>query len=200
MEDAASSAGVAAPAGVAGPEAEGGGLASKLVKGAGESLVVLVGALILTLGFRIFIFQAFEIPSLSMAETLQIDDRVMVNKLSYTFGDVSRGDVIVFSKPASVSSPYDELIKRVVAISGDTVEGRNNAVFVNDVQIDETYLSPDEPVYDFGPIVVQPGDLFVMGDNRDVSLDSRSFGPINEDTVVGRAVGIFWPLGRLSGL
>lgn len=165
-----------------------------------ESLIVVLGALVLTFVFRAFVFQAFEIPSLSMAETLQVDDRVMVSKLSYTFGDVSVGDVIVFSKPESVSSPYDELIKRVVAVAGDTVEGRDNAVFVNGVQLDEPYLGPDEPVFDFGPIVVGPEKVFVLGDNRDLSLDSRSFGPVPQDSIVGRAIAVFWPLGRMSGL
>lgn len=161
---------------------------------------MLVGALVLTVVFRVFVFQAFEIPSLSMAETLQVDDRVMVSKRSYTFGDVSIGDVIVFSTPESVSSPYDVLIKRVVGAGGDTVEGRNNAVFVNGVQLDEPYLSPDELVADFGPVVVGTDQVFVLGDNRDLSLDSRRFGSIHQDTIVGQAIVVFWPLGRIGGL
>lgn len=165
-----------------------------------EWLTVLVGAVIVALVFRSFLFQAFYIPSASMEETLQIDDKVMVNRLSYKLHDVNRGDVIVFSRPPSVESDINDLIKRVMALEGETIEGHDNAVYVNGKLVVEPYLEPDIRISDFPAQVVPDGHVFVMGDNRDNSHDSRRFGPIPVDTIVGRAFIIFWPFDNISSL
>lgn len=165
-----------------------------------EWLTVLVGAVVVALIFRAFLFQAFYIPSASMEETLQIDDKVMVNRLSYKLHDVNRGDVIVFSRPPSVDSDINDLIKRVMALEGETIEGHDNAVYVNGKLVIEPYLDSDIRIDDFPAEVVPQGHVFVMGDNRDNSHDSRRFGPIPVDTIVGRAFIIFWPFDNISSL
>ncbi len=161
-----------------------------------EWIAVIVGALLVALVVKTFLIQAFYIPSPSMVPTLEIGDRVLVNKLSYDFGDVNRGDVIVFNRPGGAGSDgIEELIKRVVALPGETVEANNNQVFVNGQPLDESYLPADAVTSDFAPEVIPDGNVWVMGDNRSSSFDSRQFKAIPTDTIVGRAFVIIWPFG-----
>ena len=185
---------------------------------------LLIGAaLLIAVIIKTFLFQAFWIPSSSMEDTLQIYDRVLVSKLSYEFSDISQLDVIVFDDPRAgfeqpdedalerairnlkesigLATPQSEFIKRVIGLSGDTVEGRDGSVFVNDVRLVEPYLKqPDLPIRPFGPVEVPTNSLFVMGDNRRASQDSRFFGAIPVDDVVGKAFVIIWPLSRAGGV
>ena len=185
---------------------------------------LLIGAaLLIAVLIKTFLFQAFWIPSSSMEDTLLIYDRVLVSKLSYEFSDISQLDVIVFDDPRAgfeqpeegaierairnlkesigLATPQSEFIKRVIGLPGDVVEGRDGSVFVNDVRLVEPYLKqPDLPIRPFGPVTVPPDSLFMMGDNRRASQDSRFFGPIPVDDVVGRAFVIIWPLGRAGGI
>jgi signal peptidase I len=194
-------------------------------------LPILIGvALIVAVIIKTFLFQAFFIPSGSMKETLQIDDRVLVSKVSYTFGDLAYGDVIVFDDPRGgfesatdgvgerairnllesigLATPESEFIKRVVALPGDTVELVMNQLLVNGVRIDEPYLAADAVPpstcasggHDYGPQVIPVGHVMVMGDNRCHSSDGRRFGPVPEDAIVGKAFIIIWPPSRWSGL
>ncbi len=188
-----------------------------------EFPLLIVVALTVAILIKTFLFQAFYIPSSSMEDTLNINDRVLVNKLSYRFGDIARGDVIVFDDPrggfeepdesfvgsairnvlesVGLATPRSEFIKRVIGLPGDTVEGREGAVWVNGQRLVEPYLKePDAPIAPFGPVVVPEGQLFVMGDNRAASQDSRYFGPIPEEDVVGNAFVIIWPPGNWGGL
>ena len=171
-----------------------------------EWAVVLVAAVLLALVLRAIVLQAFYIPSPSMEDTLLVQDRVLVNKLSYQFSDVSRGDIVVFSRTddeiasAGPEQPRD-VIKRVIGLSGESVEIREKSVYINGQQLVEPYLDPDIVMADFGPVSVPDGMVFVMGDNRNLSSDSRSeLGPIDEDRIVGRAFVLFWPLNRLGRL
>ena len=171
-----------------------------------EWAVVLVAAVLLALVLRALVLQAFYIPSPSMEDTLLIQDRVLVNKLSYRFGEVGRGDIVVFHRTeeeiaaAGPSQPKD-VIKRVIALGGETIEIRENTVFINGDELVEPYLEPGLVMPDFGPLTVPDGFLFVMGDNRNLSSDSRGeLGPIAEDRVVGRAFVLFWPVDRLGRL
>ena len=182
---------------------------------------LIIVALVLAVLIKTFVVQAFFIPSGSMLETLQIDDRVLVSKLSYVWGGPERGDVIVFDDPRGVPTdpeslggrvwrnlaesigirtPQSEFIKRVIGVGGDRIEGRDGLVFVNGESVLEPYLPRGVTTYEFGPIVVPGGELFVMGDNRDDSIDSRSFGTIPESEVVGRAFVVMWPPTRWAGL
>ncbi len=187
-------------------------------------LPLLVGiALVVAVIIKTFLFQAFYIPSSSMEDTLQINDRVLVNKVVYKLGDISRGDVIVLDDPRpgfeqapedavasatrnllesiGLSTPQSEFIKRVIGLPGDVVRASNGDLLVNGVAQVEPYRKhPEQPIPDFGPVVVPDGKLFVMGDNRSESQDSRYFGPIPMDDVVGKAFVIIWPPSRWSGI
>jgi signal peptidase I len=186
-----------------------------------ELPVLIVVALVVAVLIKTFLVQAFFIPSASMRDTLLEGDRVMVNKLAYRFGEPSRGDVIVFDSPLEehsggenilgaivrnvgealgLSTPDTALIKRVIAVGGDTLEISGDAVLINGVAIDEPYLTRPGPMADFGPFDVPADHVFVMGDNRNQSEDSRRFGPIHEDAIVGRAFVRVWPPSRWGGL
>lgn len=182
---------------------------------------LILVALVVAIVIKTFLIQAFFIPSESMYDTLTEGDRVMVNKLAYRFGDPARGDVIVFDSPLEpddggesvigamirhvaeslgLSSPDSALIKRVIGLEGETIEIRDNQVFVDGVAIDEPYLSADVRMRDFGPVEVPVGHVFVMGDNRGSSQDSRRFGAISESEIIGRAFVKVWPPSRWGGL
>jgi signal peptidase I len=165
-----------------------------------EWAIAIGGALLVAWFIQVHLLQAFVIPSASMEPTLVDRDRVLVNKLA---NDIGRGDVIVFRRPPDVEmGEVEDLIKRVIAVGGDTVEARDGLVRLNGVPITERYLAPDSITEDFGPEVVPPDHLFVMGDNRGpaMSFDSRFFGPISEELVIGRAFLVVWPLSRFERL
>jgi signal peptidase I len=174
-----------------------------------EWVLVIGGALLVALLIRTFLFQAYEIPSPSMVDTLKIGDRVLVNKLSYKLHDVHRGDVVVFKRPPGEPDPnIKDLIKRVVGLSGETLEFKDCRVYVGGRALVEPYTdgqctdppqSNVDPDHD-GKITVPIGMLFVMGDNRGGSFDSRYFGPITKKSVVGRAFVIMWPINHWSWL
>jgi signal peptidase I len=177
-------------------------------RGALEWVAVIGGALVLAFVIRTFLLAAFYIPSESMLDTLEVGDRVLVNKLSYRLHDVNRGDVVVFERPPSQpDSGIKDLIKRVIGLPGETIEGRGCQIYVTPAGSTETFVL-EEPYLDrgwtlrcdSGPITLGPDQLWVRGDNRDDSEDSRFFGPISEDLVVGRAFVIVWPLGELGWL
>ena len=168
-----------------------------------EWAAVIGGGVLIALVVETFLIQAFWIPSPSMVPTLHVDDRVLVNKLSYRFGDVDRGDVIVFERPESIAADdgINDLIKRVIAVEGDVIEGRNNLVYVNGERVDESgYLEAGTPTDNLPRLEVPEDHVFVMGDNRTNSEDSRVFGPIPEDTIVGRAFIRVLPLGDIGWL
>ena len=179
---------------------------------------LIVGALIVAVLVKSFLIQVFWIPSGSMEETLEVGDRVIVNKLAYRIGDPGRGDVVVFEpetfeaeslvtkvsrnllESVGLRTPESDLIKRVIGLPGETIEIADNQVFINDSPLDEGYLPPDMTMRDFGPEVIAGDSYFVMGDNRNSSRDSRVFGAIERDRIVGRAFSIVWPPSRWGGL
>ncbi len=183
-----------------------------------EWILVVAGAVAVALLVRVFAVQAFYIPSESMRPTLEIDDRVLVNRLSYKLHDVNRGDVVVFEKPASLVTPpgaeqINDLIKRVIALPGESVVLSDGNVFIDGRRLDEPYLPPgtvtlpgpggvtwDHRCTIDDPCVVPAGTVWVMGDNRSNSEDSRWIGPVDQDLIVGRAFVTVWPPGRFGGL
>lgn len=170
-----------------------------------EFLVILAVAFALVwLVVRPYIAEAFWIPSESMVPTLEVDDRVLVNKLAYRFGDPERGDVAVFESVEPPVSPEDkpsDLIKRIVALPGDTVEVQSGTLLVNGAPQDESRLNPELPdTSSYGPTTVPEGHVFFIGDNRANSQDSRVFGPVPMENVEGEAVVRFWPVSRVGGL
>lgn len=197
-----------------------------------EIPILLLVAFLAAFGVRTLIFQAFYIPSPSMGcagcpvHTLEIDDKVVVSKISYRLHEPRRGDVVVFECPpqaACVRRPpsanpvsgafrfvgervglvppsTDDYIKRIVALPGETVEGRGGDVFIDGRLLDEPYLPDVVRTSDFGPIIVPPDNVWVLGDNRSNSGDSRVFGPIDRDSIVGRTVLRLLPLRRTAFL
>jgi signal peptidase I len=173
-----------------------------------ESIII---AIVLALMIRTFVVQAFKIPSGSMEDTLLIGDHILVNKLAYglqvpfvdakfhvfgLIGDPARGDIIVFPFPRD---PSRDFIKRVVGLPGDRIEVRNHHAYINGEPLKEPYIKLDERAAahpsrysHWGPDVVPPGKLFVMGDNRDNSADSRDWGFLDSTQVKGRAFIIYW--------
>lgn len=183
-----------------------------------KELPILLGvAILVAVLVRAFVLQTFFIPSPSMENTLQIDDRVLVNKLVYDFRSPKRGEVVVFKAPTSWSPDEEDFIKRVIGVGGDNVvccdeQGR---ITINGVALDEPYLysvggERDQPADQDFDITVPRGRLWVMGDHRSASGDSlqhwRQSGEdvrqatVPEDRLVGRAFTIFWPLDRARWL
>jgi len=157
-----------------------------------EFLIILLVAFALVFGLvRPFIVEAFYIPSESMMPTLEVGDRVFVNKFIYRFAEPERGDIVVFE---SIEGSEQDLIKRVVAVPGDTVAVQNGVLFVNGQPQEEPYVNEAFPDGSFfGPTTVPEDSVFVMGDNRGNSRDSRFFGPVSISNVEGEAFLTFWP-------
>ena len=177
---------------------------------------------------KTFVAQAFYIPSGSMLPQLQLNDRVVVSKLAYDLHSPHRGDIIVFQAPPSqqpapgsntepavvrwirdageaigvVTPSTEDYIKRVIGLPGDVVEARGGHVYINGRLLVEPYLPQGVVTADFGPVLVPPDRLWVLGDNRGDSCDSRCFpeGAIPESSVIGRAVFRVWPVGHASFL
>jgi signal peptidase I len=164
-----------------------------------EWVAIIVGALVVAMIVKTFLIQAFFIPSLSMFPTLDEGDRVLVNKLSYKMHDVNRGDLVVFERPkGQPESEIKDLIKRVVALPGETIETREGTVYIDGKQLEEDYLVEGVTTENLRRQEVPAGHVFVMGDNRSDSADSRVFGTIDEDTIIGRAFIRVWPIPQLS--
>jgi signal peptidase I len=183
---------------------------------------LIIIAFVLALLIKTFLVQAFYIPSQSMVPTLRVGDRVLVNKLVYDFGDIRRGDVIVFENPTLreedrgplgaiwdwlteglgfATEPGKDFIKRVVGLPGETIEVRKGNVFIDGRPLDEPYVNRLADRSDFPPTVVEEDHVFVMGDNRPNSQDSRSsLGQIPFDKVVGKAFVLLWPPSRIEWL
>ncbi len=186
-----------------------------------ELPILILVAFVLAFLLRTFVVQVFFIPSSSMEPTLQVDDRMVVEKLTFRFREPRRGDVVVFEENGSPLTtptgsdrvlrgigqflgviPVDarDFVKRVIGVGGDEVRIEAGQVFVNDAPLDEPYVVFGD-ADDYGPVTVPADHLFFLGDNRPNSSDSRrSLGFVPADAVVGRAVLIIWPLEHWNSL
>ena len=169
------------------------------VRNAIEWVAIIAIALLVAVVIKQFLVQAFYIPSESMKNSLNVGDRVLVNKLSYHLHDVHRGDIVVFKRPPAESGEpaIKDLIKRVIGLPGESIEARDGVVYINDRRLNEPYLAACMITNNLPKQVVPPGEYFVMGDNRGDSEDSRFFGTIPRSIIVGHVVMRFWPLGQI---
>lgn len=171
-----------------------------------RSLSFLLAVALAVIGLRSFVLASYYIPSASMETTLHgckhcQPDMVLVDKLSYRFGHVSRADVVVFDRPPLAPPEDKELIKRVIGLPGETVSGHDGKVYIGNKPLDEPYLNPAcNGTGDFAAVTVPAGQYFMMGDNRCNSLDSRVFGTIARSSIVGRSFSVIWPVKHLRWL
>jgi signal peptidase I len=184
---------------------------------------LLVAAVVLTILVKGFLIQAFFIPSRSMEPTLDVGDRVVVNRLAYRLGDPAHGQVVVFLRPKGVEQEppqgplswvrravaqglggtppgNEDLIKRVVGLPGDRLEGRDGALWRNGRRVEEPYLRANTFTSHYKPVRDNPDHYWVMGDNREDSADSRVFGQVHRSALVGRAVLTVWPVQHAGGI
>jgi signal peptidase I len=176
-----------------------------------ESLVVILVALVVAIILRTFVVGTYSIPSGSMEPTLNIGDRILVDKLSYDLHGIHRADVIVFATPKDehcAGPPVADLVKRVIGLPGETISLRGGQVYINHKLLAEPWLptavqhettpGPSSAPYSLiNPYKIPANHVFVMGDNRTESCDSRYWGPITESSIVGKVDVRFWPLSRL---
>jgi signal peptidase I len=198
---------------------------SRVRRFVGSTPFLVLVAIFVAIVVKSFLLQAFYIPSASMVPTLEIGDRVFVNKLAYDIGDIGRGDVIVFENPNPEAVPdrgvvdgflhwlgegvgfaqpeNEDFIKRVIALPGETIEIRDDVVYINGLPLDEPYLTEAarQANGDFPVTEIPQGELFVMGDNRGNSADSRfGLGFVPMDKVLGKAFVVIWPPSHIGGL
>jgi len=166
------------------------GRTARLVREMAETLVI---ALVLATLIRAFVVASFVVDGISMVPTLQNGERLLINKFVYRLSEPQRGDVVVFRYPLH---PDRDFIKRVMARGGETVEIREGTVYVDGQRVDEPYI-PDPSHDTHAPVTVPPGHVYVMGDNRNNSEDSRMFGFVPLANIKGRAFWVYWPPQRM---
>lgn len=166
-----------------------------------DMLIIIVCAFILSLLIKSLIIDSREIPSTSMVPTIQVGDRIVLWRLAYIFSnEPERGDIIVLEPPAELNETQD-LVKRVIGLPGEEVEITDGYVYINGEALEEDYLEV-HPNYTFGPVTVPDASYLVLGDNRDISVDSHMWlNPfLPEENVKGKAIYRYWPLSRIGGL
>ncbi|MDJ0714489.1 MAG: signal peptidase I [Prochloraceae cyanobacterium] len=166
-----------------------------------ETIKTIATAAFLAFGIRTFVAEARYIPSGSMKPTLQVYDRLIVEKLTYHFREPERGDIVVFSPTQKLRAENfeEDFIKRVIGLPGEKIEIKGGKVYVNGKPIGEKYiLEPSEEP--FGPVVVPEDSYLVLGDNRNGSYDSRKWGYVPRKNLIGRAAFRFWPANRVGSL
>jgi len=176
-----------------------------------ELSILIVVAVVLAVILRTFVIGTYLIPSGSMEPTLKINDRILVDKLSYHLHGVHRADIIVFATPPNENcggAPVADLVKRVIGLPGETISLAGGRVYIDGKLLAEpwlvsgeqkvTYPGPSHAPYSLRqPYKVPAGDVYAMGDNRSVSCDSRFWGPVSESSIVGKVDLRIWPLSRL---
>ncbi|MGK7937820.1 MAG: signal peptidase I [Xenococcaceae cyanobacterium] len=166
-----------------------------------EMLKTLATAAVLAFGIRTFVAEARYIPTSSMEPTLEINDHLIIEKISYLVRSPQRGDVVVFSPTETLQAQKfkDAFIKRVIGLPGDTVEVKSGKVYVNGQALTEKYIE-EAPQYKYGPVTVPEHQYLVLGDNRNNSYDSHYWGFVPRQNLIGQAIVRYWPLNRLGGI
>ena len=174
------------------------------------TIAIAVGAVLL---IKAYVINPYRIPSSSMEPTLHCaqpgqgceadwNDRVIANRFIYHFQDPERGEVVVFDPPPEVLQACGAggtYVKRIIGLPGETVSQRNGQVFINGTPLEEPYLEPGRAGgRDFGPITLGPDEYWMMGDNRQMSCDSRVWGPVERDSLIGPVFFVYWPFDRIG--
>lgn len=169
---------------------------AKKKSGSREIVETLVLALLLAFVIRTFVFESYQVKGTSMLPTIHNGDRVLVNKLAFRLGKPVTGEIVVFKSPVN---PSQDWIKRVIGVPGDTISVKNNVVYINGKRYPEPFLKYRQSI-NVSPRYVPPGYLWVEGDNRPVSYDSRYFGLLPEKNLRGQAFVVWWPLSQMRWL
>ena len=166
-----------------------------------DSTKTVTVGLLMALGIHTFIAEIRYIPSDSMQPTLEVGDRLLVEKLSYHFHSPQRTELVVFKAPPELKAQnlHDDLIKRVVGIPGDVIQIRNGQTLINGKVVSEPYLK-EQPIYNYGPVTVPQHQYFVLGDNRNHSYDSHLWGFVPKQNIIGHAALRIYPLTRFGFL
>ncbi|MCE5254785.1 MAG: signal peptidase I [Actinomycetia bacterium] len=162
-----------------------------------EIVVIIAAAFVIAMLVQAFIVKPFTIHQVSMEPTLLEGDRILLSRLTYHFRDPESGDIVVFHSPVTEG---EDLVKRVIAVAGDRVAIRDGSLYINGERRDEPYLMEQGFRGEMDELVIPEGRVFVMGDNRNNSGDSRYFGPIDTESIIGCAFCVYWPVGRWKGL
>lgn len=177
-----------------------------------EWIAVIAIALIVAVLVRLFLLQQFYISGPSMETTMFSDDRVLVSKLAYEIGEIDRGDIVVFDRATMNGNQieHDDLIKRVIGLGGETIEIRDCVVYIDGAKLEESYLPSRDleltnlsdrcGVVNMDAAKIESDEVFLIGDNRPQSFDSRMFGAIKKDLIIGQAFVIIWPPNSWSSL
>ncbi|MBV6622574.1 MAG: signal peptidase I [Rivularia sp. (in: Bacteria)] len=164
-----------------------------------ETIKTIGLSLILAFGLRTFVAEARYIPSGSMEPTLQINDRLIIDKVSYDFSSPQRDDIVVFNPTKTLHSEnyHEAFIKRLIGLPGETVEVNNGLVYINGSPLKENYIEA-KPNYKFGPVTVPNDSYLVLGDNRNNSYDSHYWGFVPRNKIIGKAIVRFYPFNRVG--
>jgi signal peptidase I len=168
----------------------------------GEWAAIVVVAVAFSVLIRTYVFQTFYIPSASMEPTLQIGDRLIVDKLSVDFGTINRGDIVVFKAPPNENCgpKVADLVKRVIGVPGDHLTSKGNTIYVNGKPLKEAWTHTEPLGVAMGNVTVSANHYFMMGDNHSDSCDSRYWGSVPRSDIIGKAFVRIWPLSRLGFL
>jgi signal peptidase I len=168
-----------------------------------EWVGIVAVALVVALLMRVFVVQTFYIPSASMSPTLNVGDRILVNKLAYHLHGVGRGDIIVFKRPPAENCGTDvtDLVKRVIGLPGETISDTNGTVYIDGKALAQPWLPKNDPntyTPSFRAVHIAPSHYFVMGDDRAVSCDSRYWGTVPRSLIIGKVEMRIWPISRIG--
>ncbi len=159
---------------------------------------VVVPAIILFLVIKTFFFESRFVPSPSMVPTIQVHDRFLLNKTAYWFKTPERYQIVIFKPPARAGAKED-FVKRIIGLPGETIKVHKGVVYINDKPLSESYITPDRaPIGEYNALIIPDDHVFVMGDNRNNSQDSRYWGSLPIENIKGEAWWRFWPVNRVG--
>ncbi|HEX3014913.1 MAG TPA: signal peptidase I [Desulfobacteria bacterium] len=164
-----------------------------------EVAEIVIIAFALSWVLRTFVVEARVIPSGSMLPTIQLQDRVVVDKIFFKWSGIHRKDIIVFRPPARANFAGQDFIKRVIGLPGETLEVKDGQVYINNKPLTEGYIA-EKPDYHYGPVIIPQNAYLVFGDNRNNSADSHEWGLLPASNIEGRALFRYWPLTRFGAL